>query len=1269
APPNCTIAGAAPAQTLHCTAVDLGPGGSESVHIISATVFDSCATYTNTASVSGSNVLPTEDTASTTVQCSSLTFTKQADSSTVDAGAQIGFTISAVNGGPGVAKSVTIDDPLPAGSGVSWTIGTAPLNCTITGTAPAQTLHCTAVNLAANASEVVHLVSSTGFASCATYNNTATLTVTNAPVPKPASASITVECASLTLTKTADDETVDAGAQIGFVVKVVNSDAAGTGTAHGVTLDDPLPGGAGIDWSIASGPQNCSITGTAPTQTLQCTATDVGPNGSLTIHVISATSFASCAQLQNTVDLTASNYPSLSKSATTTVRCASLTFTKTADDPTVNAGQQIGFTVSVTNSSASGTGTAHDVAIDDPLPGGNGVDWSIQGGAQNCSITGSAPNQALVCTKVDLGPGESFSAHVVSATAFASCGTYSNTASLSAANYPAADKSASTVVQCPDVSIVKTADAKTVNAGEQIGFTITAANGNTAGTGTATGVVIDDPLPSGTGVDWSIEGGGSPFCSIQSSSGTQTLHCIPINLAPGDTESVHVVSDTAFASCAVLTNVATLTGANFPQQQSSADTTVQCPSLTLTKEADAATVDAGEQIGFTVTASNDGPGTAKGVQIDDALPSGSGVSWAIDAGPDNCSIVADAGSQTLHCAAEDLESGHKTVVHVFSNTVFDSCGTYDNTATLTADNAPSPDPANASTTVECAALTFTKAADAATVDAGDQIGFTVDVSNSDAAGTGTAHGVTIDDPLPSGTGLDWSIESGPANCSIESSGAAQTLVCTSFDLAHGAGRTVHVVSGTAFASCATYNNTATLSATNYPTTDSNEATTQVECAALTFTKQADKPTVNAGDQIGFTLDVSNSNAAGTGTAHGVTIDDPLPSGTGIDWSIKSGPENCSITGTAPTQELVCTAVDLLLGEGYSVDVVSATSSASCATYDNTATLDATNYASLVRQASTTVQCPDVSLVKSADTSTVTAGQPIGFTVTASNSDAAGTGAAAGVVINDPLPGGGGVDWSIESGPQNCSITGSAPTQTLVCTATGLASGGGESVHVVSDTATASCGTYDNTATLTLDNGTAPEPASASVTVQCPALVFTKTADSASVQEGSQIGFLLTVANSGPGAALGVTITDPLPKGAGVSWSIDSGASSATGCAITDGPDGQVLNCAIGDLAGGASATVHVVSATTIDSCATYPNAASLTAANGAELVAHASTKVTDCLGIEPTSAGPPSSHGTGPVAVTGAGPIGPELGLVGLLIGAGLLLILVGRRRHNGRHS
>jgi uncharacterized repeat protein (TIGR01451 family) len=186
-------------------------------------------------------------------------------------------------------------------------------------------------------------------------------------------------------------------------------------------------------------------------------------------------------------------------------------------------------------------------------------------------------------------------------------------------------------------------------------------------------------------------------------------------------------------------------------------------------------------------------------------------------------------------------------------------------------------------------------------------------------------------------------------------------------------------------------------------------------------------------------------------------------------------------------------------------------------------------------------------------------------------------------------------------------------------------------------------------------------------VQCPALAISKTADADSVRAGKDIGFLVTVSNSGPGTALGATLNDPLPSGKGVSWSIDSAATSAPGCSISDGSAGQTLTCALGDMPAGAAYTVHLVSGTTDVSCARYPNVATVSASNAGVLTASADTRVTDCLGTggtTPPPPPPPPSHGTSGTGV----PVKGELELVVLLVGAGLALLVVGRRRRRARH-
>ncbi|HKC28264.1 MAG TPA: hypothetical protein VKB75_09655, partial [Jatrophihabitans sp.] len=524
---------------------------------------------------------------STTIVAAHIDVTKSAKpAGPVSAGDTIGFDITVSNSGSIPAVNAVVTDPLPKGTDLSWSVDSYP-GCAITGAVGNQLLTCNLGTVAGTTTlPAIHVSSPTTAADCGVVSNKASVKTDNGTGGDSDAATVTILCANLTLTKTADSPTVDAGQQIGFTVTAANSSAAGTGIARGVVIDDPLPAGAGVSWSIpAGGPANCAVNGNAPTQVLHCTGVDLPAGQSESVHVVSSTAFASCKAYNNTASLTTTNGGPLTKSASTTVQCPALTLTKTADASTADAGAQIGFTITAQNSAAAGTGTAHGVVINDPLPAGAGINWSLApGGPANCAINGAAPTQTLNCSAVDLAPGASETVHVISGTSFQSCATLQNTATATASNHPNVTDSASTRVACAKLTLSKVADAPTVDAGDPIGFTITAQNSSDAGTGTAHGVVLDDPLPGGPGINWTVLT-GPQGCSIQTNgqTGAQTLHCTAVDLAAGEMKSVHVISQTAFASCAAYANEATLTASNHPKQTADATTTVQCASLTISK--------------------------------------------------------------------------------------------------------------------------------------------------------------------------------------------------------------------------------------------------------------------------------------------------------------------------------------------------------------------------------------------------------------------------------------------------------------------------------------------------------------------------------------------------------------------------------------------------------------------------------------------------------------------------------------------------------------
>src|SRR5207302_2346147 len=91
---------------------------------------------------------------------------------------------------------------------------------------------------------------------------------------------------------------------------------------------------------------------------------------------------------------------------------------------------------------------------------------------------------------------------------------------------------------------------------------------------------------------------------------------------------------------------------------------------------------------------------------------------------------------------------------------------------------------------------------------------------------------------------------------------------------------------------------------------------------------------------------------------------------------------------------------------------------------NTAIVTSTNNTpgTLTAVATITVQAPLLRITKTPVTATVNATDPIGYTITVSNS---GAGAAYGVNVSDPLPAPTGVIWS--------GVSTSGPTGTLLAT--------------------------------------------------------------------------------------------------------------------------------------------------------------------------------------------------------------------------------------------
>jgi uncharacterized repeat protein (TIGR01451 family)/fimbrial isopeptide formation D2 family protein len=709
-----------------------------------------------------------------------------------------------------------------------------------------------------------------------------------------------VQTAVIDVEKDADAASVNAGDQIGFTVTISND---GAGLATGLSFTDALPGGDGIDWSIESQSGGFSISGSPQDESLAFAPTTLAGGASAWVHVVSSTTADSCGVYDNTASVTTSNDGSDEASASTEVLCADIDVAKEADAASVNAGEQIGFTVTISN---NGEGLATGLSFSDDLPGGDGVSWSIESQSGGFSITGTAPNQSLAFAPTTLAAGASAWVHIVSDTTADSCGVYDNTASVTTGNDGSDEASASTEVLCADIDVDKTADDAQVNAGDQIGFTVTLSN---SGEGDATGLSFTDALPGGPGIDWTIDSQSGGF-SITGTAPNQSLMYAPTELAAGAEAWVHVVSNTTADSCGVYDNTASVSTGNDGSDEASASTEVLCGAINVEKVADDAEVVAGSQIGFTVTITNSGEGDVTGLNFTDDLPGGAGVSWTIESQSGGFSITGTAPNQGLVYAPTTLAAGASAWVHIVSDTTFDSCGVYDNTAAVTTGNDGS-DEASDSTSVRCPEIDLDKSHNDADgiVGQGQTVTYTLDVSVAE----GPVTNAVVTDELPVGqTYVDGSQSSNPAETSFQVTADGRTLTWTYASLDDAGAVITYDVTIDADAPIGDQVNVAEVCVSEVPDCESDDELVSVP--ALTIDKSFTgntagtlidgTPLAKVGDVLTYTLAYDLTG----GPVNNGVITDTIPEGlTYVDGSATDNAEFTFVDYDDATRTLTWTA--------------------------------------------------------------------------------------------------------------------------------------------------------------------------------------------------------------------------------------------------------------------------------------------------------------------------------------------------------------------------
>jgi uncharacterized repeat protein (TIGR01451 family) len=814
----------------------LSVGASATVTIVGTVNGTGGASISNTATVSSATTDPNNAndsaTATTTVSAADLSITNSDSPDPVNAAENITYTLTVTNNSATIpAESVTVSDPL-ASNTTLVSVGATPAGWTRTDSTAVGangTITYTRSTLAASGTATFTITAKvdSGAANNSTISNTATVS-SNTPDDTPANnsalATTTVRTpADLTLSKSVNNASPNVGDQVTFTITLSN---AGPYAATGVLVKDVLPAGLTYVSDDGSGSYT-SGTGIWNVGTVNASA-------SATLHITASVTSAAVGGVTNSAEITASDQfdPDSTvnnnnageddqASATFTAKSADLSLTKTVDNALPTVGQNVTFTVTLSN---GGPNDATNVQVKDQLPAG-------------LTYVSANPSQGTYTSATGLwvvGTVSTSSPQTLEITAtVASSGTITNTAEVTASdvfdpdstpnNHNAGeDDQASRTISSlqADLSLTKTVNNATPNVGSQVIFTITLTNG---GPDDATNVVVKDQLPAGLSFQSATPSQGS----YSSSSGNWVAGTVTAS------SSLTLQITATVTGTGTITNTAEVTASDLSDpdstvnnhnagedDQASSSITPQQADLSLLKSVSNATPDVGNNVTFTITLTNGGPDAATGVSVTDQLPAG--LSFQ-SASPSQGSYTPASGLWVLGTVNLSASATLQITATVTTN------APVTNTATITASDVFDPvagnNTAGVTVTPKNADLSITKTDSPDPVAVGNDITYTVTVTN---AGPAAATSAVLSDTVPANTTFQsisppagWTCGTTPAV------GGTGAISCTNPGFAVGSGAFTLVVRvGSAVADNTTISNTASISSNTFDPNLGSESATQ-----------------------------------------------------------------------------------------------------------------------------------------------------------------------------------------------------------------------------------------------------------------------------------------------------------------------------------------------------------------------------------------------------------------------------------------------------------
>jgi gliding motility-associated-like protein/uncharacterized repeat protein (TIGR01451 family) len=1133
------------------------------------------------------NVNPAGNTATDTDTSApryNVTIIKEGPVSEV-AGTPISYHLQIMNTGPSDLPAALVNDQLPAAiQNATWTVtasGTASADIT-SGTG---NVAFTAKLPAGSANKLdVTITGIVNAAATGSFSNVATANIPGQPVISSNKIITNIENKTgLNITKESTPVgSVNAGEPVQYKISVTNN---GPSNAVGVVITDVIPAAVLNPQWQAAGSGGATVTGAVSGSGSNISTTADIPAGATNVILVTVTGTVSAAARDSIVNTATAAVPGGSSvTAGNNIKVVSkpgLQIVKSGP-LAADAGTGINYTITVTN---VGPSDAVNAVITDV------VSFLVTGTNWTTTTTGSATvvngatgntNNVLVTGNIPAGSNNSIIIHITGTLQAEAGGTISNTANVQVNTDPPvpSNEVVTTINNNPGLVISKSGPA-TASAGQRIVYTLNISN---TGPSDAFNVQLLDTV-SATLLDPQVQVNTYGSTTVTSAAITNGILQLNGNFPVGDTNHVVVflsgIINPAFKG--QITNQAFIsTGGKPPVASERVVTTVTSdPKVIINKNAPDA-IAAGKLITYQLLVTNTGVSDALNITINDIVNNTlSEVVW--NATPAGTATVTSGGNGSGNTVAVvgsvPAGAGNYIAITIAGKVAAGATGQLTNFATGTGPDVPTVHSDTVTTNIlNRPSLQISKAGPQNAV-GGESITYTLEITNN---GPSNATAVNIADVVPAAVQqTTWTaVASGGAAITGPATGSTNNVALTA-NIPADSGRIKIVINGTLNPSAAgTILNTATATVAGATSVSASQQTIISNEPKLSISK-AGPATVNAGEQVTYTLVLSNS---GLSDAKEVFIQDVIPPQvSGVTWtSAVTG--NASITsgGTGTGNNLLLTG-DVAAGADNRITVTvsgtvapdfTGTLNNIAATYQSGR--DTTKSETVI---TTVNNLPALQLAKSAP-DTMAAGSTITYTVNITNN---GPSDASGITITDVVPASiQNVTWSTTNGG-NSTVTGGAGNGNNI-SFTGSIEAGKNNFILLTITGTidpAFAGDLNNTAAATVA-GQPPFTSNNAVThvISSPAVSISKSGPAQS-PAGAEISWIITASNNGPSNATGIIIRDTVPAAiTNVSWTtINNGTAQVTTGATGSGG----IIAVTGNIPAGNANTIQVLVTGTVAS--------------------------------------------------------------------------------------